>query len=124
MTNPPTPPEELLLYWNHTGAAFTVNIQTTTDPNVAASALMRITTNGVAHDEPVGPAALKNWSHTLAANEKILGAITLVYHGTTPESARIVGKCTKPDGSTHQTVYDSTYTRTGPDAQAVGVNAR
>ncbi|MDQ2666971.1 MAG: hypothetical protein M3Z05_13275 [Gemmatimonadota bacterium] len=124
MTNPTTSPEELLLYWNHTGEGFTVNLQVTTDANVSASALMRITTNGASHDEPVGPAALKNWSHTLAANEKILGAITLVYHGTTPEGARIIGKCLKPDGWIHQAVYDSVYTRTGPDAQAIGVNVR
>lgn len=120
----PLPPEELLLYWNHTGAGFEVNLKVTTDPNVSASALMRITRDGVAHDEPVGSVALRNWSHTLAANERILGAVTLLYHGSTPEQARIVARCLKPDGTSHQVVYDSTYVRTGPDAQAVGVNAR
>lgn len=124
MTTPPTAQEFLLLYWDQTGEDFTVTLKVTTDPNVSANALIRITTNGVSHDEPVGAIALRDWKHKLAKNEKLLGAITLVYDGSGTASARIIGECLKPSGKRHQKLYDSTYSRTGQDAQAVGVGAQ
>ena len=117
-----TAPDILDMAWDTATAGDTVNFKVTTDDTVFAHAMMRIRTNGAAIMEPVGAIALRNWSHTLEANQTIIGVISMVFESTGAATARIVSECRRPDGSIVQNSYDSTYNRTGHAGESVGVS--